>query len=297
MRTVWLTTLVLLAPFVACRGCAPNLVQLQPGKLVVEATQLQFPPTYVGSSATQTLQVTNTGQAKRAFEAQGAGDPFSTPVTAFELAGGASTKVAVDFTPLQPGQAQSTLLVGEFVIQLQGEGLAVPECLAPAPCQRARFDVEVAACVATTRGNGEACTTTCLAAGQCVNGVCVGQASDCDDHDACTVDACGETGCVHPAVTCPAPQGPCQQTTCEAKTGCGVQPALDGTLCGVDDCTATRVDVCINGSCVNRPRPETGRCANTWVTPFVPARGGHALAYDAARQRVVLFGGSFLADT
>jgi hypothetical protein len=77
-RAAWLMTLLVLTPLAGCRGCAPNLVQLEPAKLVVEATRLQFPPTYLGSSATQRLQVTNLGQAKAGFEARVAGGPFST---------------------------------------------------------------------------------------------------------------------------------------------------------------------------------------------------------------------------
>ena len=72
-------------------------------------------------------------------------------------------------------------------------------------------------------------------------------------------------------------------------TGCATEEAPDGTLCGPDDCLATQVDVCISGSCVTRVRPDSGRCANRWVPTSIPAQFGHA-TYDAARQRVVLFG-------
>ena len=88
------------------------------------------------------------------------------------------------------------------------------------------------------------------------------------------------------------PTTPCRVARCDVTTGCATEEAPDGTLCGPDDCLATQVDVCISGSCVTRVRPDSGRCANRWVPTSIPARQSHAMAWDAARQRVVLFGGS-----
>jgi hypothetical protein len=77
-----------------------------------------------------------------------------------------------------------------------------------------------------------------------------------------------------------------------------VQNADDGVLCGVDDCTADEVDVCLSGQCVKRARPNTGKCANTWLPVTLNATFGHAMAYDEARKVTLLFGGSAtFADT
>jgi hypothetical protein len=129
----------------------------------------------------------------------------------------------------------------------------------------------------------------------------VGQRKGCDDANACTVDACDEAaGCSHSLRICPQPTTPCRVARCDVATGCATEEAPDGTLCGPDDCLATQVDVCISGACVRRVRPASGRCANRWVPTSIPALSGHAMAYDSARQRVVLFGfgsNSLLADT
>jgi hypothetical protein len=163
-------------------------------------------------------------------------------------------------------------------------------------CVDARFDVATAQCVEARKPEGASCETRCVTGG-CTNGACIGGLKGCDDGDACTLDACDEAaGCSHPPVTCPA-TGVCQLALCRKATGCALEEAPDGTLCGVDDCLATQVDVCLSGACVRRTRPDLGRCANRWVPTSIPGRGGHAMAFDAARQRVVLFGGYGLADT
>jgi hypothetical protein len=87
------------------------------------------------------------------------------------------------------------------------------------------------------------------------------------------------------------PANPCEVSRCNSSTGCGVEAVPDGTLCGVDDCLATQVDVCVAGACVRRIRPDTGRCANRWVPTAIPGRRKTAMAWDPVRQRLVLFGG------
>ncbi|MHB8878486.1 MAG: hypothetical protein ACYC8T_32720, partial [Myxococcaceae bacterium] len=290
---------VVVAAAAGCRGCEGRTQAVEPAKLSLDAVTLEFPPTYLGYTARQALHVSNSGKASASVEPLTV-QPFATAGAQLVVEGGGTVEVAVDFAPLSPGVAAGTLTLGDFTVELRGEGLAIPECSTPNPCETSAFDVSASGCVVSIRPDGETCSSGCLVTGQCSGGTCVGLAKDCGDGNACTTDACGEGGCFHVPLTCPAPLGPCRLARCNPASGCGEETAPDGTLCGPDVCTATLVDVCLNGQCVERTRPATGRCANTWVPAYVPARYGHALAYDAARQRVVLFGGldsAYLTDT
>lgn len=89
----------------------------------------------------------------------------------------------------------------------------------------------------------------------------------------------------------------CQAATCDELTGCRVEDAADGAPCGLDDCTTA--EVCLAGSCVTQARTGAS-CSHRWLPTALPMRNGSAMAYDAARQRVLLFGGEYLgamADT
>jgi hypothetical protein len=272
-----------------CR-CDGRTQPAPPAQLSTDVTTLDFPPTYVGHTARQAVLLANTGRVSASVDVLTAA-PFTTTVAQLVVPGDGAESVAVDFAPLGVGLVTGTLTLGSLTVQLRGEGLAVPECSSANPCQSSVFDVSSAACVVSALPEGQACSGTCVVSGQCAHGNCEGVTRECADGDACTVDACGPGGCLHSPVTCPAPVSRCRVARCDAATGCGEDVAPDGTLCGPDDCAATQVDVCIVGQCVRRARPDTGRCANRWVPTTIPARSGHAMAWDGARGRVVLFGG------
>lgn len=288
MRIV-LISLSLALAFTACR-CGEKIVKLEPARLVATPDALAFPDTYVGETSTLTVEFSNQGgttaEADLVLDA-----PFSTTVTHLSLPRGESQNVAIVFSPRAADHFAAVLHAGDLVIPVQGRGLEIPQCTASTTCRDTRFDTTLAMCVETTSPNDASCETSCVV-GTCQSGTCLGALKTCDDHNACTLDACSETdGCAHRDVTCPAPTSPCEVPTCDAQSGCGSTTAPDGTLCGIDDCIATTVDVCISGQCVQRTRPLTGRCTNRWVPTTIPARYSHGLAYDAARGRVVVFGG------
>jgi Galactose oxidase, central domain len=89
---------------------------------------------------------------------------------------------------------------------------------------------------------------------------------------------------------------PCHVVTCDPATGCTAPVAPDGTLCGVDDCTAMTAQVCQAGACVTTPRPGASRCVSRWLPKSIRARTNAAIAFDATRQRTVLFGGTTRDD-
>lgn len=170
-----------------------------------------------------------------------------------------------------------------------GEPWAKP-CEITDPCMVSRSDPPTGACVDAPKPDGTRCEQGC-STGACLAGACQTQRSDCDDFNACTADSCGQVSCDHAPVACPMPTETCRVPTCDPMTGCAVEPAPDGTLCGPDDCLATQVDVCVLGECVRRPRSPEGRCVNTWRPVTIGNRVDPAMAFDSARQRVVLFGG------
>jgi hypothetical protein len=326
----------------SCRCDPPTINPVAP-RLVVTPQPLVFAPTFLGSRARASLSVRNAGDA-RADVTVSVAAPFSTSLVSLFVGAGDEQQLEVVFTPASEGIATGQLTLDALTVELSGEGLRVPQCVASSVCVDTRFEPERSRCVEAPKPLGTACETNCVRGG-CANGVCEGVLKACDDSDACTIDACSEAdGCSTTLRECPAPS-PCTVGVCTATTGCSLEPAPDGTLCGRDDCLSDRVDLCLNGVCTQRMRPETAQCSNRWVPldeaigPTVfdvardrvvlfsdtlgttaetwewdrtswrqrfpvdapSARTGHALAYDAARRRVVLFGGSnvtgVLADT
>lgn len=292
MRRLLLT---LALTFAGCR-CSANIVNVEPARLVATPDAVLFPDTYLGETRTAVVEISNHGG--EAAEVDVFIDaPFSTSTSTLRLVRGDSHTVSVVFSPSSPQRVAAVLHVGALSIPVEGTGLEVPQCTASTTCRDVRFDTALARCVETTSPDDAACETSCVT-GACHDGACLGTLKFCDDGNACTLDACGESsGCSHRDVTCPQPTAACEVPTCDATTGCGTTTAPDGTLCGVDDCFATTVDVCISGQCVPRTRPLTGRCVNRWVPTTMPARYSPHLAYDQARQRVVLFGGHSTSNT
>ncbi len=286
-RLLWLSWALVL---VSCRCTAP-LTAVEPALLEATPTSLVLPATWVGERMVGVVTVRNLGGAKAVAEVLVA-PPFSVDATHLELSRGETAALAVTFAPTVAGHASALLRVGALEVQVEAEALEVPACVASGVCLEAHFDTGAAQCVSASRPDQTACETACVTGG-CVGGGCVGRLKGCDDHDACTVDLCDEvSGCGHQALSCPEPTNPCEVARCDAVTGCSAEPVIDGTLCGADDCAATLVDVCIAGQCVQRTRPATGRCANRWVPSSIPGRYLHGMAFDAARKRVVVFGGA-----
>jgi hypothetical protein len=293
--TLWFGTALSLLAASGCR-CTPSLEQLAPAQLVVTPQTLALGQVYVGQTGSGVVSAVNEGGV--AAEADISVDaPFTVDSSHLHLLRGDSAALVVTFAPQQPGPVSGVLRVGTMAVPVTAEGLAVPACFPSNVCSEAHFDVGNAQCVEATRPDGSTCETSCVS-GACSAGTCLGQLKGCDDGNACTIDACDEsTGCSHSLRICPQPTAPCQVVKCDSATGCGSETAPDGTLCGPDDCLATQVDVCIAGQCVPRVRPDTGRCANRWMPTSITSRHDHAMAYDEARQRVVVFGGQHRYDT
>jgi hypothetical protein len=286
MRRLGTATLLLL---LACHR--PLTAPVDPAKLSAAPSPLLLPDAYIGQSVSGTVNVTNSSLGAGALDLR-VTSPFTVAPATLDVPGGGSAGATVHFTATQAGAFSGTLTLGPLTVPVQVNALAIPACPAAA-CTTASFDVTTGQCTGTPLTDGAACHTACVD-GACMAGACKGTTTQsCDDGDACTVDACNDsTGCIHVPLACPEDAAHCQSATCDPSAGCMTAEAIDGTLCGPDDCLSTQVDVCIAGACVQRTRPPTGRCTNTWVPAYLGPRGETAVVYDAARKRVVLFGGT-----
>ncbi len=275
--------LVLLV-FSGCRSCGGGTMVTEAETLRFDGAPLVFADTYLGTERTLRLELTNPsrlGQTVRvAIDA-----PFWLEAAELFVPGGASESLLITFRPSSAGDAVSTLSVGDARLEVSGVGLAIPECIAAAPCEASTFDAAQSQCLSRTRADGEACEQQCVVAGTCLAGLCVGQAQDCSDGDACTVDACGAVGCLHSERSCPAPGNPCKVATCDSSTGCGEVDADDGVVCGPESCLDATVPVCIQGRCEQRTRPDTGRCTNTCATAWCASFSGRPGCGTARRGR------------
>lgn len=282
------TGLLLVVTLVACKP--PEVTGLPDADVRVSDARVTFTPTYVGYRDEREVTFSNFG-GRIADVALNVEPPFFVEPSNFQLTRGADQRVRVTFAPTATGLATAAMQG----VALEGEGLAIPECGAATACTTSHFDGQQ--CVEENRPNGTGCETNCIV-GQCNAGTCVGSINGCATNDACLVPTCDEqTGCGSAPRMCPEPASPCQVATCDSATGCGFADALDGTLCGDDDCFATQVNVCITGQCVLRPRPVTAQCSNRWVPNTFPGRSAFAMAYDVTRSRIVTFGGQTFDDT
>ena len=282
-----------------CR-CKKPLERVAPPQLTVTPQPLAFDATYTTQRASAKVSIANSGA--RTSVAVSIEAPFTVSVDHVDLGLGEVVSLEVTFAPTEAGESVKALVIGETETTVSGTALAVPECHASGACRESHFDFTGAQCLESNKPENSTCESSCVV-GVCSTGECIGVPKTCDDHDACTVDACDVAGgCSYLPKECAAPTSPCQVPVCDSKTGCGIENALDGTLCGPDDCLVANVNICLAGACVTRARPMTGRCSNRWLAATLPARHGNLVAYDAARARVVLFGGvddygQFLGDT
>lgn len=275
----------------ACDCVGPGLNNTPPPELAINPARLVLPDTYVGHPASATIRVANVGGQDASAEVR-ADAPFVSSVSSVQIVRGGFHEFTVEIPATDPGYFERVLRIGSVEVPVEARVNKVPACLTPSVCSNASFDPVVHACVVTPHPEGKSCSTRCVLDGACIEGTCRGQFQPCDDGDACTLDACNEeSGCIYLYRECVAPGDPCKVARCDSVLGCVAEVAPDGTLCGADDCRAAQVDVCIAGQCTSRPRPDTGRCVNTWLPTAIPPRMTHAFVFDAARGRAVVFGG------
>lgn len=210
----------------------------------------------------RTAQLINTSQSLRRAELESGGDQFLVP-SAVELPGGELTAIEVTFAPTAEGVTSATIRVrdGEQVLELavRGEGRRPPSCPPSSLDCHALLPNDEGDCIDALVPDGSACTAACVEGGTCRQGVCVGAARSCDDHDACTADRCSnEKGCLHETISCPSSDR-CHAPMCDRLGGCGTVEVKDGTACGSNDCATAHV--CLSGTCRAVTAPDGSECS------------------------------------
>jgi hypothetical protein len=243
-------------------GCKAPALADAASELQVRPERLDFGTVWVGHRSAQKLELQNSGRMSLEVTLQ-VEAPFEVPAS-ITLGGGESKEVDVGLLATQARALRGTVSVtwGSNTREVAVEAIAVsPPACPQQDCRTFTFDPQRGTCVEAVAGDGTSCgaTNQCILSGVCMSGQCVGQARDCDDHNACTSDACdAATGCIHDDVACPGSSDPCVVPVCDAMTGCGLAPAADGVTCGSNDCVTAHV--CISGQCVTRPAPDGSQC-------------------------------------
>lgn len=248
--------------FAACR-CRDQGLNTLTAQLKVPAV-VDCGPVRIGSNSTVAVSVENTGATAFEDVTWLAKEPFAAEGPARLEPG--PHEFSLTCQPSVIGQVEGQLTVqtaggGGVVVGLRVEGVPTPECHASAACHLSQWNEAAGRCVDLPVADGAGCelTDACLVDAHCISGRCVGQAKDCDDHDACTVDLCESTGCVHQPLSCQG-DGVCQVGACDPAHGCIQVPGPDGVPCGpLRTCTAAQV--CIGGSCQVRDPPDDFVCA------------------------------------
>lgn len=195
--------------------------------------------------------------------------PFTLQQDSVVVPAGATLDVEVTFAPSQEGAFEKVLTVHfedrELKVPLIGTAQTPPQCSA-GTCELSSFDPVSGQCISEVAPNGTTCSNDCLDHGECIDGVCRGESSVCDDGDACTLDACDpDTGCLHGTQHCAAPDDPCQAAVCDPVAGCTSVPVQDGTRCGMIDCEAAHI--CLSGTCVAQAVKPGTACR---ISPCAP---------------------------
>lgn len=257
--------LLALACLSSCR-CKGGL-ETANGQVELSPLAVDFGDLPLEQRASADVHVTNVGRAPLTLQLS-TSEPFAISHSELTLAGGASETVVVTFQAQHLGAASGVLLVTadqgvSASVELTGTGVSA--CPLPATCHRVSFDESSRACVDGPLANGTECQATCLHAGQCQDGQCVGTLDSCDDHDACTSDACSpelDGGCLHAPIVCPVTDA-CLTAVCLPTVGCTGRPVDDGVECGPSDCLESRV--CMDQHCVTRVTPNSADCQYTSV--------------------------------
>lgn len=141
---------------------------------------------------------------------------------------------------------------------------AMDQCHTPGTCEATTGD-----CTNPKKTDGTSCDDGqfCSDLDKCLDGACVGIATNCDDGNLCTIDGCSGGSCTHSVVSgvqCGAGEY-CMDGTCEPctpdpdATQCGIEPMCGtdtGKGCGTQDGPP---ELCLQDVSTGAPTP--GQCA------------------------------------
>ncbi|HEY1089068.1 MAG TPA: hypothetical protein VGE37_15290, partial [Archangium sp.] len=143
---------------------------------MLEPSELDLGRVYVGQTKQRTATVRNGGRAATVVSLENAA-PFSVSPAELSLPGGGQAEITVSLMATEPGAPSASLKVGAVVGVVRAEVLEAPRCTPSSPCRSAQFDESTGVCVERELAEGAACETSCLSAGRCAGGDCVGEAA------------------------------------------------------------------------------------------------------------------------
>lgn len=239
------------------------------GRLEVQPAVVDFGRVFRGQWAEQRLTVRSTGRLSVDFSSR-----FVGPAPGFvlvnpqgQLAPGAAVDLSLFYRPSLSGPIEARLEIVPSdpesplgVVRVLGEGRPVPDCEDGNGCTVDRFDFERESCVHEAArlpcDDFNGCTVNDL----CVEGVCLGEGTSCDDNDVCTDDLCDpRQGCVNRLIAECDDNNPCTADSCDPIEGCRNDTLPDGTPCD-DFEQCTEGDICVLGRCRGIRVPDLSAC-------------------------------------
>jgi slime mold repeat-containing protein len=255
-----------------CGGCDNG--SLTPGsfRLDVDKPVLEFGNVFIGASKEGTLSLSTEGSLAVAYMSSFEGDAFGFEAgpAIGRIAPNSAVQIHVTFRPGKQGLVRPLLVftarsgqggkTATAAVQISGTGVLPPDCEDGNGCTVDNFNLTTGQCEHQAERlpceDFNACTTM----DTCVDGVCLGQSLDCDDHNVCTDDLCDRAqGCRHILAARCDDGNPCSADTCDPVDGCKHTTQPDGTPCD-DGRSCTFADICILGNCIGVNAPEGAPC-------------------------------------
>ena len=176
---------------------------------------------------------------------------FGAPAAGFTIVGSEGflgttdeTELVVSYRSNRVGRARTTI---EFYadnsstpstqLNVVAEATLAPDCEDGNGCTTDRFDPQLGICVHVAEPLPCDDFNECTMQDACVEGICLGRGTNCDDQNVCTEDLCDpRQGCVHRLSASCNDGDPCTIDTCDPITGCQHALADQGTPCGFEQC-------------------------------------------------------------
>ena len=229
---------------------------IDPGRIEIDS-EIDLGRIYLGDAAQASFSIRALGPGASTYAAS-----FVAPAEGFVLVGGSGTLGAGgQATPTLSYQSGTFVGVGETTLSFAVEGydpvlvtarvevLAIPDCEDGNGCTVDSFDRSLGLCTHDAERLPCDDFNDCTVSDFCVDGMCLGEGTSCDDGNVCTEDLCDpQQGCINRLRSNCDDDNPCTVDSCDPVSGCFHRPAEDGTVCGESE-VCTLVAACVSGEC------------------------------------------------